>query len=324
MLALAALPTVGILGWGLRNGVDRWLDAKAKDPRFDEPSVPLPDAPNVARLRQLAQAIAPLFSKLPEPQPDDWLAKHFEFGQTFIQFVSSFPDKLSDQFKRICIVPLGELSDTEHQLFTETAKYLEWFFGFPVEPLESVAIDDLPDDAQQVRESGRRQLLTTHLLNEVLLPLCDDDTAAVFGISVHDLWFEDFNFLFGQGSPIGRVAVGSVARFGDADKGASEYAACLRRIVGLAVHEIGHVFHLPHCIAYSCRMNGSNHLAESDARPLEFCPECLPKIWWTCGMDPGDRFARLAEFADEHRLIADEKLWRSAQTRLAAAQKLAT
>jgi archaemetzincin len=64
--------------------------------------------------------------------------------------------------------------------------------------------------------------------------------------------------------------------------------------------------------------HGSNHLAESDRRPLEFCPECLPKIWWTCGVDPKIRFSRLAEFAGEHRLNADAKLWQNATASLAA------
>jgi archaemetzincin len=108
------------------------------------------------------------------------------------------------------------------------------------------------------------------------------------------------------------------------DSGEVDYATCLRRTVGLAVHETGHVFGMPHCIAYSCRMNGSNHLAESDRRPLEYCPECLPKIWWTCNMDPTMRCTRLLQFANEHRLDGDAKLWRGACDRLAAAEKTAT
>ena len=98
----------------------------------------------------------------------------------------------------------------------------------------------------------------------------------------------------------------------------------LRRTVGLAVHETGHVFGMPHCIAWLCRMNGSNNLEECDRRPLEYCPECLPKIWWTCNIDPARRFSRLLEFAREHHLHAEEKLWQKAGTLLAAAQKAAS
>jgi hypothetical protein len=37
---------------------------------------------------------------------------------------------------------------------------------------------------------------------------------------------------------------------------------------------------LEHCIFFRCIMNGSNHLDESDARPMFFCPVCLRKHWF--------------------------------------------
>ncbi len=315
LLGLATLSVVGAAGWSVRCLVGSGLDTA-----LEESPVPIPDAENVERLCLLARPLQPLFAVLPEPAPNDWLAKHVEFGQTFVQFARSNPDKLGGGVRKICILPLGDLSDYQQRLFVDTGDYLERFFGFPVERLEPAPLDDLPESAQRVRESGARQVHTGHLLNEILRPLCDNETAAVFGLTAHDLWGGDFSFLFGQGSAEMRTCVGSVARFGDVDAGEVDYATCLRRTIGLATHEIGHVFRLPHCTAYSCRMNGSNHLAEADRRPLEFCPECLPKIWWTCRVDPAERFDRLLEFADKHRLTTDAKLWRSARQRLATAK----
>lgn len=43
-------------------------------------------------------------------------------------------------------------------------------------------------------------------------------------------------------------------------------------------HEIGHMFGMKHCQWLNCVMQGSNHLEESDRRPLDFCPICLRKI----------------------------------------------
>ena len=44
-------------------------------------------------------------------------------------------------------------------------------------------------------------------------------------------------------------------------------------------------------------MNGSNHTEEHDRQPLEFCPECQPKLWWTLKLDPAARSRALADSA---------------------------
>jgi hypothetical protein len=50
------------------------------------------------------------------------------------------------------------------------------------------------------------------------------------------------------------------------------------------------------------------------------CPECVAKVWWTCGGDPARRSERLAEAAARHGLVAEEAYWRAAAQRLAAAR----
>lgn len=55
-------------------------------------------------------------------------------------------------------------------------------------------------------------------------------------------------------------------------------------------HEIGHIFGLKHCQWLNCVMQGSNHLEESDRRPLDFCPICLRKLQTVVGFDIGKRY----------------------------------
>lgn len=318
LLSLAALPPAAICGWGLRELLARNLAGGIDNSLDDTP--PLPNTPEINRLKRSAEVIEPLFSKMGPPEPDEWLAKHVEYGQTFAQFLYGATRKLCEQYSRIGLVPIGKLSDTQGQLFFDAAEFIPRFFGFPVEVLEPASLDDLPDEAQRVRESGDRQVLTSYLRDHILLPRRSDDMAAVVGITARDVWNGDFSFLFGEASFSERACICSVARFGDVDDVDFDYAVSLRRTVGLIAHETGHTFGIPHCIAYRCRMTGSNHLRESDRRPLEFCPECLPKIWWTCGIDPHDRFVQLSKYADTHRLFADEKLWRSATARLEEAE----
>ena len=317
-LALSALPAAGFLGWAVRSLALGSASALAEHSELDLSAIPPADLPEFTRLRRLADSIEPLYAKLPPSKPDEWLAKHTELGQTFAQFLGGRPTRLVDHYRRILVVPLGELSREQRELCANTTDYLERFFGFSVEVHDPVQLEDLPFGAQRVRESGERQVLTRHLMQHVLLPLRDVDTAAVVGITASDLWDGEFNFLFGQGAAADRVCICSIARFGDAKSDGR--ATLLRRTIGLATHETGHVFPLPHCIAFSCRMNGSNHLAESDARPLEFCPECLPKIWWTSPVDPRERFEKLAEFASRHGLKGEAAFWQAARERLAAPQ----
>ncbi len=54
------------------------------------------------------------------------------------------------------------------------------------------------------------------------------------------------------------------------------------------------MFGIRHCIAYECGMNGSNHEGERDRQPLEFCPECQAKLWWTTKIDPVKRAPRIS------------------------------
>lgn len=55
-------------------------------------------------------------------------------------------------------------------------------------------------------------------------------------------------------------------------------------------HEIGHMFGIWHCQWLNCVMQGSNHLEESDRRPLDFCPICLHKLQVSVGFKIGERY----------------------------------
>jgi len=94
-----------------------------------------------------------------------------------------------------------------------------------------------------------------------------------------DLYPEpSWNFVFGQASLRERVGVYSFARYDSAFYGEArdrDYETLLlRRSCKVLAHETGHMFGLAHCIYFNCLMNGSNHLAESDRRPLHLCPVC--------------------------------------------------
>jgi len=58
-------------------------------------------------------------------------------------------------------------------------------------------------------------------------------------------------------------------------------------------------------------MNGSNHIVETDQRPLWFCPDDEMKVWWACRTDPEARYTSLVEFAQKHGLDREAKFWKA-------------
>jgi archaemetzincin len=84
----------------------------------------------------------------------------------------------------------------------------------------------------------------------------------------------------------------------------------------VAIHETGHMLGIAHCTAYECGMNGSNHLAEMDSRPLWFWPECVQKIWWACDANPAGRYGSLIEFAKRRGLNSEADFWQKSPDRL--------
>lgn len=118
------------------------------------------------------------------------------------------------------------------------------------------------------------------------------DAAALIAFTTDDLYpNEAMNYVFGQASLEARVGVWSLARL---DDNADERGFLLRTIK-IAAHETGHMFSMRHCTKYECVMSGTNHLGETDRRPIDACPECMAKIAWLSGVSPADRYTRLAE-----------------------------
>ena len=50
------------------------------------------------------------------------------------------------------------------------------------------------------------------------------------------------------------------------------------------------MFGVKHCQWLNCVMQGSNHLEESDRRPLDFCPICLRKLQVAIGFKIAERY----------------------------------
>lgn len=265
------------------------------------------DLSGLTAVLQKAFAIdAAEFQPIPKPSPGDWLSVHNELGQTFQEFVRSQPP----QERRIIYLQLvGEFPPERSPSIAKLREFATAFFAMEVKVLPALTGNTANFTTRRNPITGNSQLLTSdilHLLKTRLPP----DAFCILAITMEDLYPEaTWNFVFGQASLRERVGVYSFARYDPAFYGearAPEYERLLlRRSCKVLAHETGHMFGLAHCTFFNCLMNGSNHLAESDRRPLHLCPLCLRKLQWSIGFDVVNRYRslqrinRAAGFADE-------------------------
>jgi archaemetzincin len=261
------------------------------------------------------------FQPIPQPQPDDWLANHAEVGQTFDQFTRSLPNRPDNRRSKLYLQPLGRFNDSEAPSLEQLRAFTAAFFMMEVVVLPPTELAQNHISSRRNPWTGQQQLLTGDILN-MLQARLPRDAFALLGITMTDLYPDpNWNFVFGQASPRERVGVYSFARYdpGFYGQALTEGAGklMLRRSCKVLAHETCHMFGIEHCVWFHCLMNGSNHLAESDARPLHLCPVDLHKLQWSVGFDAVERYRRLLDF---HRRAGfeDEAQWLERRLRFVA------
>jgi archaemetzincin len=252
------------------------------------------------------------FQPVPEPGPNDWLANFAEVGQTFEQFVQSQPNRPDARRKKLYLQPLGDFSASDGPALNQLREFMAAFFMMEVDLLPPLSLAQTHLTSRHNRWTGQVQLLTGDILN-LLQTRLPEDGFALLGITMTDLYPESsWNFVFGQASLRDRVGVYSFARydprFYGQEAAPDTRKLVLRRSCKVLAHETGHMFGIAHCVWYRCVMNGSNHLAEADARPLHLCPVDLRKLQWSIGFDVVERYRRLRNF-DRRAGFEDEAHW---------------
>ncbi|MEM7013929.1 MAG: archaemetzincin [Verrucomicrobiota bacterium] len=254
------------------------------------------------------------FSPIPSPGPNDWLANHHEPGQTYEQYSLGRRNRPDATRKVLYILPLGDFEpNADESLLEPLREYSEIYVGMPTKLLEiDDDVDRLGITTRINPGTQKRQLLTLDIL-ALLRKRLPQDAFCLLAITTEDLYPDpSWNFVFGQASLQNRVGAFSFARYDPAffgqeiDEGVEELV--LRRSCDVLVHETLHMFGIRHCIYFHCIMNGSNHMAESDAAPMHLCPVCLRKLQYTVGFDPARRYNKLAEFYNE-RGFKEEEAW---------------
>ncbi len=240
------------------------------------------------------------FALIPVPKWGDWLAEHPETGQTFDEFLRVDRNKPNAIRNKIYLQPLGQFTEDRSPSLEMLKAYAAAYFVMDVKCLPALAISSSKLTTRINPFSGNKQILTRDVLM-LLKKRLPSDAFCVLAITMQDLYpHPSWNFVFGQASLRNRVGVFSFARYDPTfygEKRGKDYQEILlRRSCKVLVHETSHMFSLKHCIFFRCVLNGSNHLQESDARPLSMCPVCLRKLQSSIGFDIVQRYRKLLLF----------------------------
>lgn len=151
-------------------------------------------------------------------------------------------------------------------------EFLAGITGYPCKMADNV-ID--PEPAYN-RERGQYNC-------RVLLPLLDALSrkleTRVLGIADVDLYSPVFTFVFGEARLGGQSGLFSMHRLRPDLYGLPEDIGLIEdRVRREALHEVGHLIGLAHCLSPECVMRFSGAVEEVDLKPADFCVSCRVRL----------------------------------------------
>ncbi|XP_073167790.1 archaemetzincin-2 isoform X2 [Lepidochelys kempii] len=273
-------------------------------------------------LNEAFQPNSVLFRPITLHSESDWISSHPEPTQDFEQFYNDpCRSRLTSQKNAIYVQPIGSFGDTK----VSTEDYMKWlkdyceafYYGLSVKILEPIPVSHTGCGFRVNEYTCNLQIHAGDLLKYLKKKKPKEDAFCIVGITMIDLYpRESWNFVFGQASLTEGMGIFSFARY-DSDFYSASYKGRLQSVKKLPsadysifdgyytpainsmlllrscktlTHEIGHIFGLHHCQWLQCVMQGSNHLEESDRRPLDLCPICLRKLQSAVGFHIVERY----------------------------------
>ncbi|MGA2368552.1 MAG: archaemetzincin family Zn-dependent metalloprotease [Dehalococcoidia bacterium] len=168
----------------------------------------------------------------------------------------------------IDLQPVGAISEN---ILQDLKQGLNRTFGCPVKISKPLSIPTTAYD------SDRDQYLSDAFID--LLKHSRKAKGSVLGVTDVNLYTRGLNFVFGQASEEGGVAVISLNLLRQENYGLPADPQLLaERSLKEAIHELGHTFGMGHCRDGNCIMHFSNSLIDTDIKKPFFCGRCRPQL----------------------------------------------
>ena len=183
---------------------------------------------------------------------------------------------------KLCIVSLGDTPDGAEERIRSVVSS-----SFNLN-CEVVSPEPKPEFALDVSRDQYDSLKILDRL-ESRFPRPDD---WILGITDVDLAIPVLTFVFGEARLGGRSAVVSAFRLREEFHGLpADTVVLLSRLEKEAIHEVGHLLGLTHCLDRNCVMFSSNSLAQTDVKSTRLCPKCRSSLppWCSEGLHGLDR-----------------------------------
>jgi archaemetzincin len=127
-------------------------------------------------------------------------------------------------------------------------------------------------DPDEAYDSRRNQFHSTRILAQLEKHIRILPVQRLLGVTALDLYVPGMNFVFGEARRPGQVGVISTHRLKPQASG--DLGLFESRIVKEAVHEVGHMMGLIHCLDPLCVMFFSQNLSDTDSKNADFCKNC--------------------------------------------------
>jgi archaemetzincin len=166
---------------------------------------------------------------------------------------------------RIGVVAVGNVSVTPLKVITA---HISGYLDLPAELLPPLAHPSYALDTQ------RRQYNAAVVIRKLESISFHQHDKIVAVVEV-DLFVPIFTHVFGEARQGGNTALVSMYRLGKTGKDhlpASSMA--LERAAKIALHELGHLYDLSHCMDSNCLMHFAGDLEDLDRTPLYLCRYC--------------------------------------------------